>query len=73
MSEEEAKVIHLYFSPEHIQEIDMHIAKNMRGVKNEKGRAYSRHDYFIDMAAQFGKELGLQTNPRHTKKTKNSK
>lgn len=73
MNEEKTKVVHLYFSADHIQEIDEYIAKNKHDTKNENGRAYSRNDYFLEVAAEHAKKLGLKTNPRMTDKTKELK
>ena len=58
------KVIHTYFNPEHINEVDRYVIKQKNtGKKNASGRAYSRNDYFAEALADRAKTLGLKTSP----------
>lgn len=63
-------VIHLYFSEDHINEVDKFILDNKSKDKNIDGRKFSRNDYFMEAAAAHAKKLGLKTDPRFKKADK---
>ncbi len=63
--QDDAKIIHLYFNPEHIHEIDDYVNEQKKqGIKNADGRIYSRNDYFIEAAEAYANKVGLTTSPR---------
>ena len=48
MTDKAPKIVHTYFNPEHISEIDDYVNEQKKlGRKNSEGRAYSRNDYFL--------------------------
>lgn len=62
---DDTKIIHLYFNPDHIDEVDDYVNElKKQRVKNSEGRQYSRNDYFLEAAEEYGKKLGLLTSPR---------
>ena len=64
-SDDNVKIIHLYFNPEHIHEIDDYVNEQKKqGIKNPEGRQFSRNDYFLDAAEAYAQKIGLTTSPR---------
>ena len=68
MTDKAPKIVHTYFNPEHISEIDDYVNEQKKlGRKNSEGRAYSRNDYFVEAMADYAKKLGLRTTPKNKK------
>ena len=73
MTDKAPKVVHTYFNPEHISEIDNYVNEQKKlGKKNADGRAYSRNDYFVEAMTDYAKKLGLRTAPKNSKNGKQS-